>query len=157
MFGAPDSLPLLTFKLAVNPSADELGRLCAAGARTESVFLFSFGDATASHRVNDIWAACCELYLQVQLVEREKLHGFCLAAEELFTVTYVRDAVLCSWSRHHIFAVEKRELVGSFELLVSQVLEGVPARRREDFVQLGASMIQKQPRFAALKGVEVAC
>ena len=119
---------LVGFRLALKPSAVEIGRICATGKRVEAIFLFSFGEATASHRVDDVWTACCEMYLQAQLAEQSDLQSFRLAGEELFTLRHEGDVVVCSWSRHHIFAVQKREFVRSLESLIDQVLASVPGR-----------------------------
>lgn len=151
MFETFASPPLVAFRLALKPSAGEISRFCATEKQAEAVFLFSFGEATASHRVNDVWTACCELYLQAQLVEQSNLRSLRLAGEELFTVKYVGDVVVCTWSSQHVFAVPKGKLVMSFESLIDQVLANVPARRREDFVHLGATMIRHDPRFSLLK------
>lgn len=158
MFETFPSPPLVGFRLAMKPSAVEVGRICATGKRAEAVFLFSFGELTASHRVDDAWTGCCELYLQAQMAEQSDLRSFRLGGEELFTVGHVADAVICSWSRHHIFAVQKEQFVRSFESLIEQVLAVVSAGRRDDFVHLGATLIRNEPNFGRLKrSTQVAC
>lgn len=146
-FAAPSVLP---FQVRLNPSAPEIGRLRKQGTATSAVFLFSFADATASHRVKDVWTACCEIYLQAQLARSAELHSFYLDDEQLFEMAYVDDAIICSWSPEHVFAVKRAEFVASIETLVEQVLAGVSHLQREAFVELGASLMQNHPRSAAL-------
>ena len=152
MIGPPPSLPLLPFGIVTKPSAAEIG--FDVNTSGTAVFLFSFGSMTASHSVKDAWRACCELYLQSQLAQHEKLHSFSLEGEKLFSVTHVRDVIVCSWSQQHIFAVQNSEFVGRAETLVEQVLAGVSRDRAEQFVQLGASMIREDMRFARLISTE---
>ena len=153
MFGTPPALPLVSFRIVTKPSASELGWEDSTSA---AVFLLSFGVETASHLVKDAWKACCEVYLQSKLAQHDKLHSFSLEGEKLFAVTHIRDTVVCSWSNHHIFAVHKAEFVGQAEALVEQALAAVSADRAEQFVQLGASMIREDMRFARLVQPEFA-
>lgn len=148
-----DRLPLLPFRLNVRPSASELGRACEQDARAAAVFLFRFGDATASHRVDNVWVACCEIFLQAQLVRQAQLHSFSLNGEQLFEISYFNDAAVCSWSPEHVFAVDKREAVDAFESFVQQVLAASSDHRCEHFVHLGASLVLTQPRFRVLNEV----
>jgi hypothetical protein len=152
----PPSLPLLPFRIATNPSASELGVARDHTDSAAAVFLLSFGDETASHLVENAWKACCELYLQCQLARHDNLHSFSLGGETLFSVTHIRDMFVCSWSPQHIFAVHKAEFVERAEGLVEQVLTAVTADRAEQFVRLGAWMIQEDGRFARLKEPELA-
>jgi hypothetical protein len=153
----PVCLPVLAFKLSVKAPPSDLRSPWDEDAPASAVLRFSFGDLTASQLVGDIWLACCEIYLQAQLAKQSRLDGFYLNGEQLFTIAYFDDVVLCSWSRDHMFAVKQRELVDSFEALVEQALDQAPHWRREAFVHLGASLIQNQPRFAALAEVGAAC
>ena len=115
------------------------------------MFRFSFGDQTASVRATDAWTVCCDIYLQAQLARRAQLQLFCMSGEQLFTLAYVDDAVICSWSQEHVFAAKRGDLVRSCETLVEQAVAGLSDDRRDQFVRLGASLMQNDPRFAALE------
>jgi hypothetical protein len=100
--------------------------------------------------VKDVWAACCEIYLQAQLIRQAHLHSFSLDGVRLFDISYVDDALVCQWSVEHVFVVEKEDFATSCETLVQQVLAETSDPRRADFVQLGASLITTRPQFSAL-------
>jgi len=153
MFGSPNSLRVVTFQLATDPAAETIGSRWT-GTPTQATFRFSFGSATAAVNVPDVWTSFCELYLQSQLAARDKLQALCLGGQRRFTLTNVKGIIVCQWSREHIFAVRKSELVSSIETLVDRFLEDMPETLREAFVQLGASMIRNDPMFAPLNELE---
>lgn len=148
---APNSQPFVRFKTAMIASPDEVGRFWASETKTKTVFLFSFGTELATYQVDDGWTACCELYLQAQLEERGELQRLCLSGAELFAMMHQDDVVVCSCSSQRNFPVRKAELVDSLKLLVDNLIAKLPDERAEDFVQLGASMIENELRFAPLK------
>lgn len=144
-------LQIVDFNLRANPSAAELSSSFKECNATEAVFLFSFGDATASHRVSDAWRSCCELYIQAEFLRRSQLREFWLAGERLFGLRYFdQDELLCTWSRDHVFLVSRTQVAASLETLVQHSLGEATNPRMNEFVRLGASLLESSP-YAALR------
>ena len=63
----------------------------------------------------DVWSACCELFLEAQLVREKRLNRFVLDVEHVFDVSCTGSVVLCRFSPEHVFAVSRDEFASALE------------------------------------------
>jgi hypothetical protein len=143
----PADLELAHFEVTTSPQPSELGRALEQNSHIgDATLRLRFGDLATGLPISDLWSACCELILQAELVREEKLDRFVLDVDHVFDISYAEDAILCRFSRDHLFAVLRTEFASSLDRVVDEILAGTtnPAVMRIA-AGWGASSIRAQP------------
>jgi hypothetical protein len=119
------SLDVSSFEVQTRPPPAELGRLFESKARVvRPVLQLRFGDLSAGLPIRDVWAACCELLLEAELVRERRLNRFVLDVEHVFDIAYAPNVVLCRFSHEHVFAVSREGFAAALERVVEEILSG---------------------------------
>jgi hypothetical protein len=138
---------LSAFKVRTWPPPGELGQALEGNLRIPGARLqLRFGDQVASVGITDVWSTCCELLLQAQLVREAKLDRFVVDVEHIFELGYDSDIVFCTFSREHVFAVDRQQFAACLEQVVDDVFEGTSCPRLMRIAAgWAASNIRAQP------------
>jgi hypothetical protein len=121
---------LSDFEVRTWPSAAELGRALESNARIDGALLqMRFGDQVAGLPISDLWSACCELLLEAELARDGRLNHFVLDVEQIFEPSYSGDLLFCTFSREHVFAVDRARFAAALEQTVEDIFAATTCPR----------------------------